>query len=42
MAFTPAVNRQWVSRGARFIIATEDQTVLRVGASEALRENRRA
>lgn len=40
MAFTPAVNRQWVSRGARFIIAAEDQTVLRVGVAEALRQNR--
>ncbi len=40
MAFTSAVNRQWVSRGARFIIAAEDQTVLRVGTAEALRENR--
>lgn len=40
MAFPPAVNRQWATRGARFIIAAEDQTVLRVGAAEALRENR--
>jgi 2-keto-3-deoxy-L-rhamnonate aldolase RhmA len=40
MAFPPSVNRQWVARGARFIIAAEDQTVLRVGAAEALRENR--
>jgi 2-keto-3-deoxy-L-rhamnonate aldolase RhmA len=40
MAFTPAVNHQWVSRGARFIIAAEDQTVLRVGVAEALRQNR--
>jgi 2-keto-3-deoxy-L-rhamnonate aldolase RhmA len=40
MAFPPAVNRQWVTRGARFVIAAEDQTVLRAGAAEALRENR--
>jgi len=40
MAFTPAVNRQWASRSARFIIAAEDQTVLRVGVAEALRQNR--
>ena len=40
MAFTPAVNRQWVSCGARFVIAAEDQTILRVGAAGALRENR--
>jgi 2-keto-3-deoxy-L-rhamnonate aldolase RhmA len=39
MAFTPAVNQQWASRGARFIIAAEDQTVLRVGVAEALRLN---
>ena len=32
-------NRQWVTRGARFIIAAEDQTVLRVGALEALHDN---
>ena len=40
MAFTPAVNRHWISRGARFVIATEAQTILRVGAAGALRENR--
>jgi 2-keto-3-deoxy-L-rhamnonate aldolase RhmA len=40
MAFTPAVNQRWVSRGARFVIAAEDQTVLRVGLAEALRQNR--
>ena len=37
MAFTPAVNRQWVLRGARFILAAEDQTV---GVADALRQNR--
>jgi 2-keto-3-deoxy-L-rhamnonate aldolase RhmA len=42
MAFPPAVNRQWVARGARFMIATEDQTILRVGAAHALAENRAA
>ena len=40
MAFSAAVNRQWVSRGARFIIAAEDQSILRTGAAEALRQNR--
>jgi 4-hydroxy-2-oxoheptanedioate aldolase len=40
MAFPSAVNRQWVAGGARFIIAAEDQTVLRLGVAEALRLNR--
>ena len=42
MAFAPEVNRRWASAGVRFIIAAEDQTVLRLGASEALRASRAA
>ena len=40
MAFSPAVNQKWVARGARFVIAAEDQSVLRVGVAEALSQNR--